>query len=113
MGAIDNTEGGQTSRYNANIELNTSLNDGAIIHNQVFYTKNKFELYSNFTFFKEDPVNGDQIRQKENRNMIGYYGSYQKDYFLGNLKTQSKVVYLHAMMIITILNYHVQNKGKL
>lgn len=89
-GAIDNTEGGETSRYNANMELHTNLNDGAVLRNQVYYTKNKFKLYSNFTFFKEDPINGDQIRQSENRNLAGYTGSYQKDYFLGNIKTQTK-----------------------
>ncbi len=89
-GAIDNTEGGETSRYNANLELHTNLNDGAVLRNQVYYTKNKFKLYSNFTFFKEDPVNGDQIRQSEDRNMIGYNGSYQKDYLLGNIQTQTK-----------------------
>ena len=89
-GAIDNTEGGETSRYNANIEIHTNLKNGAVLRNQVYYTKNKFKLYSNFTFFKEDPVNGDQIRQSEDRNMIGYNGSYQKDYLIGNIKTQTK-----------------------
>ena len=89
-GAIDNTEGGETSRYNASLELHTNLTNGAVLRNQVFYTKNKFKLFSNFTFFKEDPINGDQIRQSENRNMTGYNGSYQKDYFLGNIKTQTK-----------------------
>jgi hypothetical protein len=89
-GAIDNTEGGETSRYNANIELHTHLNNGAVLRNQVYYTRNKFRLYSNFTFFKEDPVNGDQIRQSENRNMMGYNGSYQRDYLLGNIKTETK-----------------------
>ena len=89
-GAIDNTEGGETSRYNANLELHTNLNNGAVLRNQVYYTKNKFKLYSNFTFFRFDPVNGDQIRQSENRNMIGYNSSYQKDYLLGNFKTQTK-----------------------
>jgi hypothetical protein len=89
-GAIDNTEGGQTSRYNVNMELLSNLNSGAVIRNQLFYSKYKFELYSNFTFFKEDPVNGDQIRQKEDRNIIGYNGSYQKEFFLGSIKTETK-----------------------
>ncbi len=89
-GAIDNTEGGKTSRYNANIVIHTNLNNGAVLRNQVYYTKNKFKLYSNFTFFRFDPVNGDQIRQSENRNMMGYNGSYQKDFLLGNIKTQTK-----------------------
>jgi hypothetical protein len=89
-GAIDNTEGGKTARYNANVELLSNLNSGAVVRNQLFYSKYKFELYSNFTFFKEDPINGDQIRQKEDRNIIGYNGSYQKEFFLGNIKTETK-----------------------
>ncbi len=86
-GAIDNTEGGKTSRYNANIELMTNLANGGLLHNQIFYTRYKFELYSNFTFYKEDSINGDQIRQKENRNIWGYNGSYQKDFYIGKFKT--------------------------
>ncbi len=72
------------------MELLTKLNNGGIIRNQVFYSQYKFELYSNFTFYKEDPVNGDQIRQKESRNIVGYNGSYQKECFIGNVKTETK-----------------------
>jgi len=89
-GAIDNTEGGKTSRYNATVELLNNLDNGGIIRNQIFFSKYKFELYSNFTFFRDDLVNGDQIRQKEDRNIIGYNGSYAKEYFLGNIKTETK-----------------------
>jgi hypothetical protein len=89
-GAIDNTEGGKTSRYNASAELLSNLGDGAVIRNQLFYTRYNFELYSNFTFFKEDPLNGDQIRQKEKRNVMGYNGSYIKEFRLGTLKTETK-----------------------
>jgi len=89
-GAIDNTEGGKTSRYNTHAELMTNLADGGVIRNQIFYSKYRFELYSNFTFYKEDPLNGDQIRQKEDRNIYGYNGSYQREFFLGNIKTEMK-----------------------
>ena len=89
-GAIDNTEGGKTSRHNANIELQTKLSNGGTLHNQIFYSRYKFELYSNFTFFKEDPINGDQIRQKESRNIVGYNGSYQKEFYIGKIKTETK-----------------------
>ena len=89
-GAIDDTEGGKTSRHNASIELLSNLNNGSVVRNQLFYSKYKFELYSNFTFFKEDPANGDQIRQKEDRNILGYNGSYNKQFYLGNLKTETK-----------------------
>ncbi|MBS1758825.1 MAG: TonB-dependent receptor plug domain-containing protein [Bacteroidetes bacterium] len=89
-GAIDNTEGGKTSRHNANVELQTKLSNGGILRNQIYYSRYKFELYSNFTFYKEDPVNGDQIRQKESRNIIGYNGSYQKEFYIGKIKTETK-----------------------
>ena len=89
-GAIDNTEGGETSRYNAIAELSTNLKNGALLSNRVYYTRNAFELYSNFTFYKVDSVNGDQIRQKESRNLYGYNGSYTQDYLLAGLRTQTE-----------------------
>lgn len=89
-GAIDNTEGGHTARYNLNTELLTHLKSGAALRHQVYYSKYDFELYSNFTFYKEDPVNGDQIRQKEHRNILGYNGAYEREYYIGKFKTSSK-----------------------
>lgn len=82
-GAIDNTEGGQTSRYNANIILNTHFNKGLRWTNQLFYTRYLFELYSNFTFFLNNPTDGDQIRQKEARNLAGLNSSLEKEHQLG------------------------------
>jgi hypothetical protein len=90
-GAIDDTEGGKTARYNASVQLLHNLSNGGVLRNQIYYTHYAFELYSNFTFYKEDPVNGDQIRQKEARNLIGYNGSYTKDLFIGGMATELKL----------------------
>jgi hypothetical protein len=90
FGAIDPNEGGKTSRYNTNLELLSNLKNGATFRNQIYYNNYAFELYSNFTFYKEDPINGDQIRQKENRNIIGYNSVYHKEYFIGKFKTETK-----------------------
>ncbi len=79
FGAIDNTEGGETGRTNLNLVFMKNLGNNSFFKNQVYYVKYDFELYSNFTFFLEDPVNGDQIRQKENRNIIGYNGTWNKE----------------------------------
>lgn len=89
-GAIDPNEGGETSRHNANIELLSNLNNGDSFRNQLFYSKYNFSLYSNFTFFKEDSINGDQIRQQESRDILGYNGIYKKEYFIGKFKTETK-----------------------
>lgn len=75
-GAIDDTEGGATSRTQASVKLKQMMNNGAIWENQAYLIYYDFELYSNFTFFLNDPVNGDQIRQKENRNIFGYQTKY-------------------------------------
>jgi hypothetical protein len=74
-GAIDSTEGGTTSRYNLNAQHWLALSDKTWVKNQLYYSKYNFELYSNFTFFLEDPVNGDQIRQKESRDITGLNSS--------------------------------------
>lgn len=72
FGSIDPTEGGHTERYNANVSLSHVINESLSLVNQVFYTRNIFSLYSNFTFFVNDPVNGDEINQAEKRNIFGY-----------------------------------------
>lgn len=75
FGSIDPTEGGETSRTNINAQLVTVTPHNHTLKSQFYYSNYNFELYSNFTFFLRDPVNGDQIRQKEHRNLFGYNGS--------------------------------------
>ncbi|MFK7908898.1 MAG: TonB-dependent receptor, partial [Chitinophagales bacterium] len=76
FGAIDDTEGGNTSRTNLNLQLTSFTENGNLFKNQFYYSHYDFELYSNFTFFLEDSENGDQIRQKEDRNIFGYNTAY-------------------------------------
>jgi outer membrane receptor protein involved in Fe transport len=90
FGAIDPNEGGNTARTNVNAQLHTSLDNGNYFKNQVFYTRYNFELYSNFTFFNTDSVNGDQIRQYEKRDLAGYNGSYTDIRYAGNTRFTSE-----------------------
>ncbi|PWK21887.1 outer membrane receptor protein involved in Fe transport [Arcicella aurantiaca] len=83
FGSIDPTEGGETSRTNFNAQFTTITPQNHIIKNQFFYSNYNFELYSNFTFFLSDSINGDQIRQKEKRNLFGYNGSYSTNTTIG------------------------------
>ncbi len=71
FGAIDDTEGGETARTNVLISTNHVLQDQLLINTSAYYSRYIFELFSNFTFFLNDPVNGDQIRQKESRDIFG------------------------------------------
>lgn len=71
FGAVDDTEGGNTSRSNIIASLTKPINENTFVKVNSFLSKYNFELFSNFTFFLNDPVNGDQIRQKENRTIYG------------------------------------------
>ncbi len=87
FGAVDDTEGGNTSRTNINAAYYKAIDDNTYFKANTFYSKYKFELYSNFTFFLEDPINGDQIRQKENRDIFGLNTEWGKTLYLGDVKT--------------------------
>ena len=80
FGAIDDTEGGQTSRTNFTFQHTKTISSGAFVKSQAFYSKYDFELFSNFTFFLEDPVNGDQIRQHEDRQIFGLQSVLHKQF---------------------------------
>lgn len=71
FGAVDDTEGGNTARTNLNASLKKAIDENTFLKANTFYSKYDFELYSNFTFFLDDPINGDQIKQKESRAIYG------------------------------------------
>jgi outer membrane receptor protein involved in Fe transport len=80
FGAIDDTEGGNTSRSNVLFNYDKIIDQESTLNSYVYLNQYDFELYSNFTFFLEDPINGDQIRQKENRTIFGLNSEYKKSF---------------------------------
>jgi outer membrane receptor for Fe3+-dicitrate len=84
FGAIDDTEGGETSRTNLNVTYDKYITDNTTLKANAYYSQYAFELYSNFTFFLEDPVNGDQIKQKEDRQIFGANAALNYTTFLGS-----------------------------
>ena len=89
FGAIDDTEGGDTQRVHVNLQLDSEISDDVALSNQVYYVHNKYNLFSNFTFFQNDPVNGDMIHQYENRDIYAYKGniSFKNAFQLPNSTT--------------------------
>ncbi len=90
FGAIDDSEGGQTSRDNLNLNFMKVLDDQSFIKGNAFYTAYKFLLYSDFTFFLDDPINGDQIKQQESRSLYGLNLEFTK-----NLNLEASDLLLH------------------
>ncbi|HEX4958497.1 MAG TPA: TonB-dependent receptor plug domain-containing protein [Lacibacter sp.] len=77
FGAIDNTESGYTGRININTKLIQRLRNNDLLEYQAYYSRYHFNLFSNFTFFLNDPVNGDQIKQTEFRDIWSAQAKYQ------------------------------------
>ncbi|SHI65449.1 TonB-dependent receptor [Flavobacterium terrae] len=86
FGAVDNTEGGETQRTNFNVSFVKPIDENLSLKTNVYFSNYQFKLYSNFTFFLNDPVNGDQIRQKEFRNIYGLNSEFNQKMRLGNLQ---------------------------
>lgn len=76
FGALDDTEGGNTDRTNLNFLHMQTLGNDAEISSSAWLSYYRFNLYSNFTFFLNDPENGDQINQRENRLLGGANTEY-------------------------------------
>ncbi|MBA4849362.1 TonB-dependent receptor [Emticicia sp. BO119] len=114
FGAIDPNEGGETSRTNLNAEFVTLTLRNHVWKNQFFYANYNFELYSNFTFFLEDPLNGDQIRQKEARNLWGYNSNYSIAHGIGQKQSTFNigVNYRHDLTNDSELS-HTKNRTEL
>jgi hypothetical protein len=93
FGAIDNTEGGKTSRANLFIKHTHQFANGAYLIQQAYGVHYDFDLFSNFTFYLNDPENGDQINQKESRLIYGYKSTYnaQGQIFGKNITTEAGI----------------------
>ena len=115
FGSIDDKEGGNTSRSNINIELTKVLPKSTTVKNQLYFVNYNFELFSNFTFFLDDSINGDQIKQFEKRNIFGYNGSVKKECsVLGKvLKTEVGVQLRHDITKGSELSHTTQRKNVL
>ncbi len=70
FGHIDPTNGGKTHRYSLSTDAqwaggNTSTRANA------YFVNYALNLFSNFTYFLDDPDNGDQFEQEDRRNVFG------------------------------------------
>ena len=84
FGSIDNSEGGTTQRNNINLVYHTQI-EASEFETQVYTNNYRFKLYSNFTLFLEDSINGDEIEQSDNRTIRGFNSHYTIGHKLGSM----------------------------
>ena len=53
------------------VDYSKTIGNNMFLKSKAYWVNYDFELFSNFTFFRDDPINGDRIRQKESRNIFG------------------------------------------
>ncbi len=70
FGAIDTTDRGETHRYSLSGEWRRSTGLG-LTQVKAYAIDYSLDLFSNFTYFLDDPVNGDQFEQKDERTIVG------------------------------------------
>lgn len=89
FGTLDPTDGGTAQRYSLSMRWHETTADTATRVN-AYAIKSGLRLYNNFTYFLNDPVNGDQFKQVDDRIIAG--GSASKTYFTtwgGSFRTET------------------------
>lgn len=70
LGTIDDTVGGDTSRYSLSTRWHRDYG-GSQLTARGYAIDYDLELFSNFTYFLDDPVRGDQFEQVDDRRVYG------------------------------------------
>ena len=83
FGAIDPSQGGNTTRTNAILKLTSKLGGHLTWDNEAYYSHYFFNLISNFTFYYFYPVTGDEFGQHEKRDLYGYNSRLSRQDYVG------------------------------
>ena len=81
---LDDTLGGESTRYSLMGSWDREHANGRT-HADFYVGYYDLDLFSNFTYFLSDPVDGDQFEQKDKRWFIG--GEVRREWELGNKNT--------------------------
>ena len=90
FGSLDPTDGGTSSRFSLSSNWAHSSAYGQTKAN-AYVIRSSMNLYNNFTYFLDDPVNGDQFSQLDKRTVYGLNASHAFDMRLAGIETQTRV----------------------
>jgi hypothetical protein len=90
FGTLDPTDGGTSSRFSLSGNWAHSSAYGQTKIN-AYAINSSLRLYNNFTYFLDDPVNGDQFSQMDRRTLYGLDASHAFDVRVAGLETQTRV----------------------
>jgi hypothetical protein len=89
FGSLDPTDGGISSRFSLSINWAQSSEYGQS-KVSVYVIRSSLNLFNNFTYFLDDPVNGDQFSQADRRTVYGLNASHAFEMRLAGIETQTR-----------------------
>ena len=87
-GTLNPTDGGQSSRYSLSANL-TRTEGNAQTKASAYVIRQTLTLFNDFTYFLDDPVNGDQFSQTDRRTVIGGQASHTVKSKLAGFDTEN------------------------
>lgn len=85
FGYIDSVQGGNTAKSNVMVKLASVIGENMSLENQLYYTRYHFDHHFDDSFFADDSINGDRLKQHEDRDVLGYNGRLtHRAYFRNN-----------------------------
>jgi outer membrane receptor protein involved in Fe transport len=84
FGFLDSDSGGKVKNGTLGVYFRNERDAGDIFKIDGYVSRSLFDLYSNFTFFLNDPINGDEIQQHDSRLQQGVNAQYLKPVKFGN-----------------------------
>ncbi len=113
FGQIDPDLGGETSRATLTGGTHRPFAGGQLTL-QGYVVHYDLRLYSDFTYFRDDPVNGDQFEQRDVRNVYGGRVDWRRDLRLGATRHQLRAgLELRDDDIGTLGLYHTAARQRL
>ncbi len=85
FGFLDSDNGGRSRSATLAAYYKKDHTSGEVFKLDAFLSRSLFDLYSNFTFFLKDPVNGDEVQQHDSRLVQGANAQYLRPYKLFGL----------------------------
>lgn len=89
FGSIDQAEGGKSDRQNVNLVYTSTPSPQENWLVQLYGSRYKLTLFSNFTFFARDTIRGDGINQDDSRVLYGGRLRYTRFWTIGGMPTES------------------------
>jgi outer membrane receptor protein involved in Fe transport len=110
--SVDPSQGGKTDRNNLNL-VYSYTDERQSFNAQAWGFFYNLTQYNNFTFFLNDPINGDEIEQRDKRGAGGSYLNYRRNYNAWNIPMETFVGFSSRTDIARIGLFNAVNRRRL